>query len=335
MSERKRHPLWSLLVHGLLILWLLYSVLPFIWTTMNSFKLPRDANARVPRFVFDPTWQNYERLWLNGPADNLPLVGMLLLIAIIALVAAIVFLPRLGAPRVLVYGGALLAIIGVSEIIPQLVNTAEFYNYFLNSVIVSAGTVIISITIGCLAGYALARYGGVWGVVILFAALAFRALPRLAFVLPFYYLSQATGLYDTHILLIITLVAVNQPFTIWMLRSFFMEIPKDLEEAALIDGCNRLQAFTRVIIPIMWPGIITAALFTLLLAYNEFLMARILTQQNATLPVAISQYTGGEDVGYLTVAAAASVSVTLPIIVVIIFFQKYLIKGLAFGAVKG
>jgi len=170
------------------------------------------------------------------------------------------------------------------------------YNYFLNSVVVTVGTVLISISIGCLAGYGLARYSGIAGVVILFAALAFRALPRMAFILPYYYFAQLSGLYDTFPLLIVTFVAINQPFTIWMLRSFFMEIPKDLEESAMVDGAGRLVAFARVIIPVMWPGIVATALFTLLLAYNEFLLVRILTQTNWTLPVAISRFTGGDEV---------------------------------------
>jgi multiple sugar transport system permease protein len=120
-----------------------------------------------------------------------------------------------------------------------------------------------------------------------------------------------------------------------MLRSFFMEIPREIEEAAMIDGAGRLEAFWRVIIPIMWPGIITTALFTLLLAYNNFILPKILTQTNWTLPVGIAQFTGGEDPGHITLAAAGSVSITIPIIFVIIFFQKHLIKGLTFGAVKG
>lgn len=114
-----------------------------------------------------------------------------------------------------------------------------------------------------------------------------------------------------------------------------MEIPREIEEAAMIDGAGRLRAFVSVIIPIMWPGIITTGLFTLLLAYNDFLLARILTQTTLTLPVGIAQFTGGEDPGHVTLAAAGSVSITVPILFVIVFFQKYLVRGLASGAVKG
>lgn len=194
---------------------------------------------------------------------------------------------------------------------------------------------LFSISIGCLAGYSLARYTGMAAVVILIAALAFRALPRLAFALPYFWIGSLSSLLDTRIPVIIALVAVNQPFTIWMLRSFFMEAPKDLEESAMVDGANRLRSFLNVIVPVAWPGIISTALITLPLAYNEFLLARVLTQTNWTLPVAISRYTGAEDPAQLTLAAAASVSATIPIIVVILFFQKHLVKGLAAGAVKG
>ncbi|MCX7707853.1 MAG: carbohydrate ABC transporter permease [Anaerolineae bacterium] len=334
---RIKSPFLRVGVHVLLIVWVLYSVLPFGWTLLNSIKRPVDANARIPKIIgFQATSKNYADLWLNMPAEEFAPIGIGLLVFLAALIGFAVWSSRrsaLSGP-----GTALVVVVGLvaaAEILPRVANMAEFYNYFLNSVIVTVGTLLVSISIGCLGGYGLARYSGILSVVILVAALGFRALPRMAFVLPYYYLGQLSGLYDTHLLLILTLVAVNQPFTIWMLRSFFMEIPREIEEAAMMDGAGRLQSFIRVIIPITWPGIITTSLFTLLLAYNEFLLARILTQSNWTLPVAIAQYTSGEDASYITIAAAASVSIALPIIFVIIFFQKYLIKGLASGAVKG
>ena len=103
----------------------------------------------------------------------------------------------------------------------------------------------------------------------------------------------------------------------------------------MVDGANRLTAFRKVIIPIMWPGIISTALFSLLLAYNEFLLVRLLAPTKWTLPVAISRFTGGEDPRHITLAAAASISATIPIVLVILFFQKNLVKGLSAGAVKG
>jgi multiple sugar transport system permease protein len=194
---------------------------------------------------------------------------------------------------------------------------------------------VISVAIGAVAGYALARYEGALGFWLLMLALAFRALPPMAILLPFYQLSRLLGLYDTHILLILVLVSINQPFTIWMMRSFFMTIPKDLEEAAMVDGCSRFQAFLRAIVPVMWPGVITASLFTFLLAYNEFLMPLILTATKAeTMPVAIAAF-GAEDIRYWSISAAGAISVTLPIVVLILLFQKRIVGGLTQGAVKG
>lgn len=332
---RTDNPIARFLIYIALALFTLYNILPFTWTIMSSIKLPKDANARVPRFLFSPTGENYSELWLNMTPEAFAPYGLALILIFFILVVTALSANRIPVPNSVVYMGCIFAGVIVAVALPEIVNTAEFYDYLINSVIVTIGTVCVSLSIGALAGYGLARFRHVVSVYILVIALAFRSLPSMALVLPFYYLGQLSGLYDTHILLILCLVATNQPFTIWMLRSFFMEIPREIEEAAMIDGAGRLKSFISVIVPIMWPGIITTGLFTLLLAYNDFLLARILTQINWTLPVGIAQFTGGEDPGHVTLAAAASVSVTLPILVVIIFFQKYLIRGLASGAVKG
>ncbi len=248
-------------------------------------------------------------------------IGIVALLAVLILLG--VFANRLPIKKTYTYLGITVAILAIIFGLPKFVQMAEFYDYFQNSIIVTV------------AGYGLARYSGVLGVVILVVALAFRALPGTAFVLPYFYLGRLSGMFDTYFLLIICLVAANQPFTIWMLRSFFMEIPKEIEEAAMIDGAGRLQAFLQVIIPIMWPGIITTALFSLMLAYSDFFFANTLTLTKWTLPVGIVQFTGGEDPGYVSLASAAAVSISIPIVFVIVFFQKYLIKGLGAGAVKG
>lgn len=333
--EKVKSPLGRLLIHGFLMLFALYSIFPFYWTTLQSFKTLRDANTRTPKFFFTPTWENYQELWLRSTPENGATIVYLILAAVVILVSLLLFAEHIPVRNGVIYAVVALGFVALLWGIPRLVDTSKFYDYFINTIIVTVGTIVISISIGCLAGYGLARYDGVISVVVLIAALAFRALPRLAFVLPYYWIGSAINLLDTHLLVILTLVAVNQPFTIWMLRSFFMEVPKDLEEAATVDGANRFTAFRKIIVPIMWPGIISTALFSLLLAYNEFLLVRLLTQTNWTLPVAISRYTGGEDPRHLTLAAASAVSATIPIILVILFFQKHLVKGLAAGAVKG
>ncbi|MFT5196377.1 MAG: ABC-type glycerol-3-phosphate transport system permease component [Cellvibrionaceae bacterium] len=333
--DKTKNPIARAAIHLFLIVFTIYSILPFYWTLMQSIKKLKDANSRTPKFIFTPTWGNYQELWLERVPENGYMIMFFILLAVVLLICLALFAEHIPVPNWVSYVGVCLGFAAILWGIPEVVQTAEFYDYFINTIIVTVGTVVVSITIGCLAGYSLARYSGYASVVVLIGALAFRALPRLAFTLPYYQIGSALNLLDTRFLVIITLVAVNQPFTIWMLRSFFMDIPKDLEESAMVDGASRLVAFRKVIIPIMWPGIISAALFTLLLAYNEFLMVRILTHTNWTLPVAISRYTGGEDPRHLTLAAAAAVSATIPIVIVILFFQKNLVKGLAAGAVKG
>ncbi|MEO5897535.1 MAG: carbohydrate ABC transporter permease [Vicinamibacterales bacterium] len=210
-----------------------------------------------------------------------------------------------------------------------------FDRYLFNSLSVAIATVVISLAVATPAAYALARSRKGSAFSLLIVALVFRALPRMAFVLPFYYVARATGLYDTRVLLVAVLVAVNQPFTIWMLRGFFREVPREIDEAALVDGCTPWQAFFRAVLPVAKPGLLTAALFTLLLAYNEFLLPVVLTATGAmTLPVAISQF-GAENIKYWSIAAAGSVSIALPIVVLILVFQRQFVRGLTAGAVKG
>ncbi len=332
-----QNPTARLAIHAVLILFAVYSAFPFFWTTLQSFKTFRDANSRTPLFWgFAPTWENYQEVWLRSiPETGGAQLAFFLLVIVVLLISALIFAQYIPVPSWIVYLTTGVGFVILLWAIPQLADVSQFYDYFINTLIVTIGTIVVSISIGCFAAYGLARYAGYVGVVILIAALAFRALPRLAFILPYFYIGTLTGLTDTHFLVIITLVAVNQPFTIWMLRSFFMDIPKDLEESAMVDGASRLVAFTRVIVPVVWPGIISTALFSLLLAYNEFLLVRLLTQSNWTLPVAISRFTGGEDPRHLTLAAASAVSATIPIMLVILFFQKNLVKGLTAGAVKG
>lgn len=333
--QRLENPIAKFLIYIVLIVYAVFSLLPFAWTTLQSLKTVRQANSRTPLVFFEPTFENYIDLWLKSVPDDPGLVAVIL-VAIIVILLVIVFnAKRIPIPDTFIYLGILVVAFTTMWLLPEFVDTAEFYDYFLNTLIITIGTIAVSISIGCLAGYALARYSGIAGVIILVAALGFRSLPGMAYILPYWYFGQISGLYDTHILLIITLVAVNQPFTIWMLRSFFMDIPREIEESAMVDGAGRVDAFLRVIIPIMWPGIVSTALFTLMLAYSDFLLVRILTQSNWTLTVAIAQFTGGEDPGHLTLAAAAAVSATIPIVIVVLFFQKQLVKGLTSGAVKG
>ena len=213
----------------------------------------------------------------------------------------------------------------------------EFWKPVTNSSIVIFFTVIISLTLGTLGGYALARSGRRYAFWILMAALVFRAMPHITLVsgylLPFFEWN-IWGLMPTTI---IVLVAINQPFTLWMLHSFFLNIPKDMDESAMVDGCTRFQAFWHVIIPVMWPGVITTGLFSFLLAYNDFAVtSMLLSQENETMIPAIAGFLGTVQVeGNVMFAVAAVVSATVPLLFLVMFFQKQIVSGLTTGAVKG
>jgi ABC-type glycerol-3-phosphate transport system permease component len=211
-----------------------------------------------------------------------------------------------------------------------------FYKNFLNTVIVTVGTVTISLSVGCLAGYALSRYRGSLGFWLLIIALIFRSLPHSTLLPSFYVMFDAIGIRNEYFTLILVLVAINQPFTIWMLRSFFVNIPQELDEAALVDGCSRFQAFRRVIIPVMWPGVITTGLFSFLLAYNDFLLSSSLVNADKmTMPATIANSIYAESEALLMQGVAGAVSITIPLIILVVIFQKQIVSGLTQGAVKG
>lgn len=209
-----------------------------------------------------------------------------------------------------------------------------FWSFLVNSLIVAACTVAISVPLGTLGGYAFARIRTGHSRAVLFGLMTIRMFPHILLVIPFYLLARSLHLIDTYLVLILAFVALNQPFTIWLMRSFFVDLPHELDEAALIDGCNNWQAFYRVILPVARPGIAVTTLFSLQLAYNEFLFALVLTGSDTkTLPVAIASF-GAEDISYWTLSAAGAIGISLPILIFVLLMQRHLIRGLTMGAIK-
>lgn len=213
----------------------------------------------------------------------------------------------------------------------------EFWRAVINTAIVVIATVVISLTLGTLGGYALSRSPYRYTFWLLMLALIFRAMPHITLVsgymLPFF----EWGIWGYLPTSIIVLVAINQPFTLWMLYSFFLNIPKDLDESAMVDGCTRFQAFRRVVIPVMWPGVITTGLFSFLLAYNDFAVtAVLLSKENQTMVPRIAGFLGStQEAGNVMFAVAAVVSATAPLFVLVMVFQRQIVSGLTAGAVKG
>lgn len=213
----------------------------------------------------------------------------------------------------------------------------EFWRAVINTFLVCFFVVCISLTIGTLGGYALSRSGFKYVFWLLIAALIFRAMPPITLVsgyLPVFFDWNIWGYLPTGV---IVLVAINQPFTLWMLYSFFQKIPKDLDESAKVDGCTQFQAFRHVIIPVMWPGVITTGLFSFLLAYNDFAVTTmILSESNRTMVPEIAGFLGTTQTeGNVMFAVAAVISATAPLFVLVMFFQRQIVSGLTAGAVKG
>jgi multiple sugar transport system permease protein len=206
--------------------------------------------------------------------------------------------------------------------------------YIKNSAIIVSGTTLISIVLGTLAAYGFARFRFSKKEDLAFWVLSLRMLPPMAVIIPFFLLGRFMRLLDKHIYLIIVYLSFNIPFTIWMMRGFIEDIPKELEEAAWVDGASRLQALVRVVFPITLPGIAATVIFCVIQSWNEFALAFFLTSFNSrTLPTTVTFFLTVLGVVWGEMAAVGIVA-TVPILVFAFFVQKYLIRGLTFGAIK-
>lgn len=214
---------------------------------------------------------------------------------------------------------------------------ADFFTFLRNSVIVTVGTVAIALLISTFAGYALARFNMALRKYLVLLILATQLFPLVVLLIPLFTVMRNLGLLGSLWGLIIAYLAFITPLTIWILRGFFISIPPDLEEAAMIDGCTRFGAMWRVILPIAAPGIAAGAIFAWIAAWNEFLMALTFVGPNRdlmTLPVGLARFAGLEvqDIGAIM---AASTLFTVPVVIFFLFVHKKLTTGMVGGAVKG
>jgi multiple sugar transport system permease protein len=214
----------------------------------------------------------------------------------------------------------------------------DFVRALLNSAVVSITTTVLALVVGSFCAYALARLRFNGKFLILALVLSITTFPAIAIAAPLFRLWSDVGIYNTWIGLIIPNLTFALPLAIYILVSFFKEIPKDLEEAALVDGATYFQAFRKVVVPLAAPGMATAAILVFIGAWNEFLFAITLTStpQARTVPAAIAFFTGATtfDVPIGTITAA-SVTISIPLIVMVLLFQKRIVAGLTAGAVKG
>ncbi len=207
-----------------------------------------------------------------------------------------------------------------------------------NSAIIAGSVTVLSLVIGSFAGYALARLHLPFKFLILAILLSISTFPPIAIAAPIFEIWTEIGLYNTYLGLILPSLAFGLPLTVYILASFFRDIPRELEEAALIDGATRFQAFRKVVVPLGAPGVVTAGLLVFIFAWNEFLFAITLTStpERRPVPAAIAFFTGSTQFEIpLGTISAASVVVTVPLIVLVLIFQRRIVAGLTAGAVKG
>lgn len=210
--------------------------------------------------------------------------------------------------------------------------TQNFLGYIWNSLVVAGGSVTIGLVIGLPAAFSIARYKQHKLAVLILIA---RIVPGITFLLPLFIMFRLFGLVDTYLSLILSHLLVGLPFIVWVMVPFFEAIPSDLIDAARVDGCSITQTFFRVILPISGPGIVTSSILAFIFSWNNFMFSIILaSNRTKTVPVAIYNF-----IAFATIdwggLMAASVIITLPVLVITLITQKYVIRGLTAGAVKG
>jgi multiple sugar transport system permease protein len=217
----------------------------------------------------------------------------------------------------------------------DVVTGADFIKYFMNSVVVALSTTFIALVLGSFAAYGFARFrfrGAFW---LRMSVLIPQMLPPITIIVPLYILFNGLKLVDTQTALIISYLTFTIPLAVWLMIGFFEDVPVDLEESAMIDGCTRLEALFRVNLPLVAPGLAATAILGFLYCWNEFLYAVILTGRDArTLPVTITSFMTNKAILWGRITASGSL-VLVPVLIFALVAQRYLIRGLSKGAVKG
>jgi len=207
--------------------------------------------------------------------------------------------------------------------------------FFYNSLIVTSGSIILALIIGTLAAYSFSRYRPTGTDTLMFFILSTRMLPAIVVAIPIYFFYKALGLYNTHIGLILLYTMFNLPFAVWMMKSFFDEIPEEILQAAMVDGTKPIKIFYKIALPQVLSGLAATIGFLIINVWNEFLFALLLTERSArTVPVAIASTRGEVGINWGLIAALETLYV-IPAIILIFLLQKYLLRGMTFGTVRG
>jgi multiple sugar transport system permease protein len=306
VTEPSRLQKW---VAGVLVVgYALVTIMPLAWIIATGFKSPADAIAYPPKLIYEPTLEGYVNLFTTRSR------------------ATPETLQQLGPPQTW-YD----AIVRQYDMV--ISGPSRYGERFVNSIVIGFGSTFLSIFLGTLAAYAFSRFRVPLKDDLMFFILSTRMMPPIAVAIPIFLMFRQLGLSDTHLGMILLYTAVNLSLSVWLLKGFIDEIPVEYEEAALIDGYTRFQAFYKVVLPQATTGIASTAIFCLIFAWNEYAFAVLLTSGTAqTAPPFIPTIIGvGKD--WPAVAAGATLFL-VPVMVFTILLRKHLLRGITFGAVR-
>jgi multiple sugar transport system permease protein len=295
---------------GLLVaLYALLTVIPLAWIILTSVKSPPDSISYPPKIVFTPSAEGYCNLFTTRSRQTPEYIA--------ALPPAADNCDRVARANNMVVAGR-------SNYIPR----------FVNSLIIAFGSTLLSVGLGVMAAYAFSRFKVPLKDDLLFFILSTRMMPPIAVAIPIYLMYRELGLSDTRMGMILLYTAVNISLAVWLLKGFIDEIPREYEEAAMVDGYTRLQAFFKVVLPQASTGIVATAVFCLIFAWNEYAFAVLLTSGEAQtappfIPIIIGE--GGQD---WPAVAAGTTLFLVPILVFTVLLRKHLLRGITFGAVR-
>ncbi|HKK64809.1 MAG TPA: carbohydrate ABC transporter permease [Clostridia bacterium] len=277
LTMKKRQNLAMLLRYVFIIVFAAFALFPIYEMVATSLKNEVDAFSIPPKWVFIPTFKNYQEVLFEG----------------------------------------------------------KFFTYFYNSIFVALTATVLSVAAGALGAYSLARFKFKGKKLVVLGTLLMRMVPPVILVVPIFLLYNQLGVTNARMSLALVYVALNLPFNIWVLRTFIMEVPKELEESAQMDGCSHMMTFRRIILPLIAPGLSVASIFTFRISWNEFILSLVLTNRNTrTLPVAVSLYLTDTGTEWGKITAIATI-IAIPAFIFTFTAAKSLIMGLTAGAVKG
>ena len=294
---------------GAVILYALITMIPLFWIVITSMKSPPDSISYPPKIFFEPSIEGYCNLFTNQTRQTPE------------------YLATLPPPQ------------NDCEVVTRernmvIVGPSNFLKRFANSLIIAFGSTALSVLLGTIAAYGFSRFKVPLKDDLLFFILSTRMMPPIAVAIPIYLMYRELGLSDTKLGMILLYMAVNVSLAVWLLKGFIDEIPREYEEAAMIDGYTRLQAFRKVVLPQATTGIVATAIFCMIFAWNEYAFAVLLTSGEAqTAPPFIPTIIGEGGMDWPAVGAGTTLFL-IPILVFTILLRKHLLRGITFGAVR-